>query len=96
MVADGSYTVILDQSSVHWAGKKPLIEGYINSGSLALTDGNIESIDGTANGMFGIDMNHFQFQILRRSQGKNLCLKVISKERVGLMLKIIPTLHLRL
>jgi polyisoprenoid-binding protein YceI len=57
VVAPGSYTVNISESSVSWAGKKPLLEGYINDGSLALQSGNITVGDNTASGSFIIDMN---------------------------------------
>ncbi len=55
-VAPGVYTVAVDASTVRWAGKKPLVEGYINSGSLALESGTITVLDGAATGEFTIDM----------------------------------------
>lgn len=75
MVDDGSYSVALDQSSVRWAGKKPLIEGYINSGSLALTDGNIELLEGDVSGMFGIDMNSLSVSGTPTKPGKESVLE---------------------
>lgn len=57
VVSDGSYAVQVEESTMQWAGKKPLIEGYVNSGSFALKDGNITVADDSATGMFTIDMN---------------------------------------
>jgi len=56
-VEDGTYQVLVEESVVRWAGKKPLIEGYINSGSMALKSGSI-SVDGDdIGGELLIDMN---------------------------------------
>lgn len=56
-VSPGTYAVIPEESTVHWAGKKPLIEGYVNSGSIGLERGQIVVTDTEATGSFTIDMN---------------------------------------
>jgi len=56
-VAPGVYIVVPAQSTVNWAGKKPLLSGYINQGSIALKSGSISVTDTTAQGSFIIDMN---------------------------------------
>jgi len=56
MIEDGAYQVDTTKSIVNWSGKKPLQEGYINSGTLALTEGSV-TVSGTgAEGSFIIDM----------------------------------------
>ncbi len=55
-VAQGEYTVDTTDSVVNWAGKKPLISGYTNSGTIKLTEGTITVADDTATGSFTIDM----------------------------------------
>lgn len=57
VVSPGSYEVVADQSSVGWAGKKPLVEGYVNAGSIAVTDGTIVVAEDSATGTFTVDMN---------------------------------------
>lgn len=54
---EGTYIVQADESVVYWAGKKPLIDGYVNSGSIGVTAGTIEVTDGSATGVFSIDMD---------------------------------------
>ncbi len=39
VLASGTYIVDVEASTVQWAGKKPLIEGYVNSGSIAIQNG---------------------------------------------------------
>lgn len=56
-IVDGSYEIQTEQSSVSWAGKKPLIEGYINNGSLGVSGGNITVVAGAVTGVIKIDMN---------------------------------------
>ena len=53
----GAYTVRAEESIVRWAGQKPLIAGYINSGSIAVSSGSITVADeGAVTGSFEIDM----------------------------------------
>jgi len=55
-ISEGDYTVDVEASKVNWAGKKPLIDGYTNSGTLDLIEGNISVTDNNASGNFSIDM----------------------------------------
>jgi polyisoprenoid-binding protein YceI len=56
-VPEGTYTVLTDASIVRWAGQKPLISGYMNEGSLAVTSGSIDVTEaGAVSGSFVIDM----------------------------------------
>ena len=57
LVAVGAYEVDPERSSITWAGKKPLIDGYINSGTLKVSSGEIIAGENTATGEFVIDMN---------------------------------------
>lgn len=52
----GEYQVVAESSRVFWAGKKPLVEGYVNSGSLGLVKGDISLQEGVVSGAFVIDM----------------------------------------
>ncbi len=56
-VSEGTYEVVPAESKVNWAGKKPLLEGYVNSGSIAVSSGTIVVTDGEASGEFAIDMD---------------------------------------
>lgn len=56
-VTDGTYTVVAEESKVGWAGKKPLIEGYINTGSIAVTEGSVAVTGDMASGSFTVDMD---------------------------------------
>lgn len=53
----GRYEVDPERSIIRWAGKKPLIEGYVNSGSIALQGGTIIADDNNRSAEFTIDMN---------------------------------------
>lgn len=57
MVTEGSYLVNAEESRVEWAGKKPFVEGYINTGSIAVTGGSITVVGQEASGEFSLDMD---------------------------------------
>lgn len=54
-VAEGTYAVDPSRSSVTWAGKKPLIEGYVNAGAIAIQSGEIV-VGETTSAAFTFDM----------------------------------------
>lgn len=56
-VTAGTYSVDAESSEFNWAGKKPLIDGYINSGTIAVTEGEIVVGENTASGSFTLDMD---------------------------------------
>jgi len=57
VVSDGTYQVVSEESEVGWAGKKPLLEGYVNDGSIAVSVGTVTVAGESATGSFTIDMN---------------------------------------
>ncbi len=69
VVTDGTYTVDGSSSIVNWAGKKPLIDGYTNSGTIAVTDGSITVSGQTATGDFDIDMNTLDVGLTAKKPG---------------------------
>lgn len=70
VVAPGTYRVVTDESDVRWAGKKPLIDGYVNSGTIEVADGTIEVADDTATGVFTMDMNTLSVSETRTKPGQ--------------------------
>lgn len=52
----GSYSVIAEESLITWSAGKPLIAGYVHTGTLNVVSGTIEVGDATAGGSFVIDM----------------------------------------
>lgn len=56
-VQPGTYSIDTKASEVKWSGKKPLIEGYINSGTIGLNEGEVRvDENGVMSGSFVIDM----------------------------------------
>jgi polyisoprenoid-binding protein YceI len=69
VVPQGTYTVDTARSDMTWAGKKPLIDGYINSGTIGLSSGTMTVGEGTATGSFTIDMNTIQVGLTATKPG---------------------------
>ena len=70
VVTSGTYRLDPVQSEFKWAGKKPLIEGYINSGTIGVTDGTV-IVDGTkVQGVFSLDMNTLKVGLTAAKPGK--------------------------
>lgn len=67
---DGSYTVSASESTFAWAGAKPLIEGYVDSGTIALKDGSITIASSTATGSFAIAMDTLQVGLTAKKPGQ--------------------------
>lgn len=72
--AEGEYMVQAENSIVNWAGQKPLIDGYVNSGSIAVTSGAI-SVDTNVTGNFTIDMNTLSVSATPAKPGKESALE---------------------
>ena len=75
VVMPGSYVVDTSASAVGWAGKKPLIDGYINSGTLELSEGVITVTNATAAGSFTIDMNTLKVGLTAKKPGQESVLE---------------------
>lgn len=69
-VTPGSYTVDTEASIVNWVGKKPLLDGYMDSGTIKLKEGAITAGDATASGSFTIDMNTLHVGLTAKKPGK--------------------------
>jgi polyisoprenoid-binding protein YceI len=78
-VVPGTYTLVASESIVRWAAQKPLIEGYINSGTIGLTNGSITVTD-TATGEFTIDMNTLAVGLTAKKPGKESALEAHLKK----------------
>ncbi|MBI4250387.1 YceI family protein [Candidatus Uhrbacteria bacterium] len=58
---DGTYTVVAEESSIGWEGRKPLLANYKDTGSLKLKNGSAEVKDGkVASGTLVFDMTTIQ------------------------------------
>jgi len=58
---DGVYNVEVSTSTLAWTGSKTFVEGYEDTGSIALSEGSLEVVDGRlAGGSFVVDMTTIQ------------------------------------
>jgi polyisoprenoid-binding protein YceI len=69
-VVPGTYTVDTASSKVTWSGKKPLIDGYINSGTIGLKEGTLSFSGEAATGSFTFDMNTIQVGLTAKKPGQ--------------------------
>jgi len=70
VVPAGQYAVVTGESSFNWSAKKPLIDGYVNSGTIALSKGTISVTDTSASGSFTLDMNTLDVGLTAKKPGK--------------------------
>lgn len=70
VVTSGTYTVDPAQSEFEWAGQKPLIDGYVNSGTIDITEGTISVGDSEASGSFVLDMNTLRVGLTAQKPGQ--------------------------
>lgn len=66
----GTYTINPEKSLVNWAAKKPLIDGYINSGTLKVTEGSVTVAPTATQGSFTIDMNTLDVGLTAKKPGQ--------------------------
>lgn len=70
VVTDGAYTVVASSSVVNWSAKKPLIDGYVNSGTIEVEKGMISVAGAMATGTFTVDMNTIHVGITAKKPGQ--------------------------
>lgn len=75
LVTDGNYNLIVSESKLNWAGRKPLVEGYINSGTFDITKGAIEVEDAESTGIFEIDINTLSVSETKAKPGAETALE---------------------
>lgn len=74
VVTEGKYIVQAEKSKVNWAGKKPLIEGYINRGSIGVKAGTVSVEPDTVSADFTIDMKTLSVSDTPTKPGKETTL----------------------
>lgn len=74
-ITEGIYIVNAKESVVNWAGKKPLVSGYINKGSIAVAEGTIETNSEVTSGAFTINMDSLSVSETPTKPGKESALE---------------------
>jgi polyisoprenoid-binding protein YceI len=70
VVSPGTYAVDPAQSRFEWAGKKPLIDGYVDSGTIGVSEGAITVGESEASGSFTLDMNTLHVGLTAKKPGQ--------------------------
>lgn len=77
----GTYAVVPAESEFMWAGKKPLIDGYVNSGTIGVASGTISVAETTASGEFTLDMTTLKVGLTAKKPGKETGLETHLKSK---------------
>lgn len=68
-VMNGTYAIDPAKSTFEWAGKKPLIEGYINSGTIGIKEGSLIVTSTAKTGNLTLDMNTLRVGLTAKKPG---------------------------
>lgn len=69
-IPTGTYVINADKSVVNWAAKKPLIEGYINSGTIGITSGTVTVAANGTTGLFTMNMHTLDVGLTAKKPGQ--------------------------
>ena len=75
MVQPGIYNITSENSRIDWSARRPLIQDYINSGTINIKEGIITVADNTATGNFIIDMNTIRVGLTSKKPGRESALE---------------------
>ena len=75
IITSGTYNITSENSIVNWSARRPLIQDYINSGTINIKEGIITVADNTATGNFIIDMNTIRVGLTSKKPGRESALE---------------------
>ena len=75
IIASGIYNITSENSIVNWSARRPLIQDYINSGTINIKEGIITVADNTATGNFIINMNTIRVGLTSKKPGRESALE---------------------
>jgi hypothetical protein len=81
--AQSGSTVAASESTVNWSAKKPLIDGYVNSGTIDVKEGTITVAGTQASGSFTIDMDTIHVGLTAKKPGQEGTLEGTSRVNDG-------------
>ena len=91
MVEQSEYTIDISQSAVGWSAGKPRLPGYINTGTLALSEGTILVEEAMVSGEFVFDMTKLAVTDTPMSVGLETELADVLKEEAWFDVVAYPT-----
>jgi polyisoprenoid-binding protein YceI len=72
-IENGSYTIIPEESTVEWTGRKTILKDWIDRGTINIQSGNLEVEGGEIrDGEIVIDMNSIEAQSTGRGSGESM------------------------
>ncbi len=95
-IEPGNYEVVPSMSIIKWSGKKPLIEGYVDSGTIPIDAGTIEVFETLAAGMFILDMNKLSVGLTAKKPGEEGALETHLKSADFFDVAKYPTAEFRI
>lgn len=95
-VTDGTYVIATADSVVHWAAKKPLIDGYVNSGTIGLSEGTVTVAGESVDGFFVIDMHTLAVGLTAKKPGREGALESHLKKSDFFDVEKYPTASFRI
>jgi polyisoprenoid-binding protein YceI len=96
-IEPGVYALVPGESTITWSAKKPLIDGYINSGSMPVASGTIEVFDSmVVSGLFTMDMNDLTVGLTAKKPGKESALEEHLKKADFFDVEQFPTSEFRI
>jgi polyisoprenoid-binding protein YceI len=93
----GTYAVVPGESTIAWSAQKPLIEGYINSGTMPVASGTIEVLDPLmVSGLFTMNMDEISVGLTALKPGKESALEEHLKKADFFDVENYPTAEFRI
>ncbi len=80
VVSSGTYVINGEKSTIGWSAKKPLIDGYVNSGSFRIKEGAID-VKEKVSGKITLDMNKLSVGLTATKPGKEGALETHLKSK---------------
>ncbi len=74
-ITPGMYTVSPNESTITWSAKKPLLDGYINSGTIPVQSGTIEVFEQVVDGIITFDLTNLTVGLTAKKPGKESALE---------------------
>ncbi len=96
VITPGTYSVSPNESTIAWSAKKPLIEGYINSGTIPVQSGSVGVFEQVVDGLITLDLANITVGLTAKKPGKESALEEHLKKADFFDVTTYPTGELRI